>query len=74
MSGFDDADFSELLGLEEGQNLVIKKDGEEVKHMEGVKQEEKVMENKEAGVDFVDLSGNQTYGVASIKEERKEVG
>ncbi len=32
-------DFSELLGLEEGQTLVLKKDGEEVKHDDAPKPE-----------------------------------
>lgn len=41
MAGTED-DFGDLLGLEEGEELVMKKDGEEIK-----KVEEKVEESKQ---------------------------
>jgi hypothetical protein len=48
MAGIDD-DFGDLLGLEEGEELVMKKDGEEIKAVEEKKEEPKPVQQVDYG-------------------------
>ena len=67
----DDMDFGELLGLEEGQEIIVKKDGEEIKEVKAPEEPPKKEETKTEAVNL-SLSSQNLLRNHLRKEKAKE--